>query len=293
MTVTTDQPDVEGVRLRLQHLPQGMQMLAVGALAALTSRSDTFTTTEVVNVLATLRLPPVANPSAVLGRLRTRRLLMRPTASTWSLTPLGHDLLAKEAAAVSVPALAVELGQTPGAELGETRLSVIPPFLGPLAGNPGLAQLLSQTDFDRNVMLITRFPKSADDPFAELIGKIRVAVAEHGLVLQVASDSAVEDTLWANVVTYMWASKYAIVLMDKADDALNSNVLIEVGGMLMTGRKCAILKDESIKVMPSDIAGHIYRATDLSDHVASVAEVHKWLRDDLNSAACENCPAKH
>lgn len=267
-------------------------MLAVGALAAVTSGSNAFTTSDVVNVLSALRLPPVKNPSDALGRLRTTHLLIRPTPSTWALTPLGQNTLDKEAAAVSVPALALELGQTPGAELGNTRLSVIPPFLGPLAGNPGLARLLDQTDFDRNVMLITRFPRCEDDPFTGLIDKIRTAVSQHGLVLRVASDGAIEDTLWANVVTYMWASKYAIVLMDKAGDALNSNVLIEVGGMLMTGRKCAILKDENITDMPSDIAGHIYRPTRLSDHGASVNEVHKWLRDDLNSAACPACPTK-
>jgi hypothetical protein len=55
----------------------------------------------------------------------------------------------------------------------------------------------------------------------------------------------------------MWASKYAIVLMDKADGALNSNVLIEIGGMLMTGRKCAILRDQSVPAMPSELVGHI------------------------------------
>ncbi|MFD1714515.1 hypothetical protein ACFSBZ_08545 [Amnibacterium flavum] len=191
---------------------------------------------------------------------------------------------------MSVPALALELGQVPGAELGNTRLSVIPPFLGPMAGNPGLSRLLARTEFDRNVMLITRFPKTEEDPFNGLIGRIREAVSQHGLALQVASDSAVEDTLWANVVTYMWASKYAIVLMDHAGDAFNSNVLIEVGGMLMTGRKCAILKDTSIDTLPSDIAGHIYRPTPLSDHDASVGEIHKWLRDDLLSPACQACP---
>jgi hypothetical protein len=288
--VTANQfKDGDGVKLRLQRLPQGMKSLAVGALASVTSGSSNFTTKDVVAIMHALKLPPLGNPSDALGKLRVRDLLMRPSSSTWALTPEGEATLAREVAHISVQALALELGQVPGAQLGNTQMTVIPPFLGPMARNPGLKDLLSRSAFDRNVMLITRFPKTEDDPFGDLIRKLRIAVAEHGLELQVASDSATEDTLWANVVTYMWASKYAIVLMDRAGDQFNSNVLIEVGGMLMTGRKCAILKDASIENMPSDIAGHIYRPADLSDHKASVEEIHTWLRDDLHSAACGAC----
>ena len=289
---TNKATDGDGVKLRLQRLPQGMKALAVGALASITSGAGDFTTKDVVAILHALKLPPLGNPSDALGKLKARDLLMRPNPSTWALTPEGEVLLAQEAAHISVQALALELGQAPGAQLGNTQMSVIPPFLGPMAGNPGLKDLLSRSAFDNNVMLITRFPKTEDDPFGDLIKKLRIAVAEHGLELQVASDSATEETLWANVVTYMWASKYAIVLMDRAGDQFNSNVLIEVGGMLMTGRKCAILKDAAIETMPSDIAGHIYRSTDLSDHRASVEEIHKWLRDDLHSAPCAACPTK-
>jgi hypothetical protein len=38
--------------------------------------------------------------------------------------------------------------------------------------------------------------------------------------------------------------------MDTADGVLKSNALIEVGGMLTTGRRCAILRDTSVLVMP-------------------------------------------
>ncbi len=169
---------------------------------------------------------------------------------------------------------------------------LIPPFLGPMRAAPGLAQVLGDSPFEQNVMLITRFPKDPEDHFSKLIPKLREAVAAHGLRLLVASDGMKEDTLWANVVTYMWACKYAIVLLDKPGEALNSNVLIEVGGMLMTGRRCAILRDNSVPAMPSDLVGHIYKATDLADHEASVDEIHKWIRDDLGLGECGSCPSK-
>lgn len=267
-----------------------MQVLAVGALATLRSSDETFTTKEVTDLLKSLRLPPMANVSATLGRLRRDALLMRPTNTSWALTPKGESRLSKEAAHVPAQTLAVQLGHVSGSELGDRQHALIPPFLGPMGAAKGLSRLLDNSAFDQNVMLITRFPNDDEQPFVDLIKKIRTGVADHGLNLVVASDAMLEDTLWANVITYMWASKYAIVLMDTADGRLNYNVLIEVGSMLMTGRRCAILRDSTVPAMPSDLVGHIYKSTDLLDHAASVGEIHKWIRDDLGLGECANCP---
>jgi hypothetical protein len=283
--------DGDSVRLRLQGLPGPLQVLAVSSLAAMRSDTTSFTTADVTALITRLRLPPVANVSASLGRLRSQKLLMRPGKDLWSLTPLGEARLSNEAAHVPPHALAVDLDQVDGSEFGEQHHPLIPPFLGPMGAAPGLRRILNTAPFEQNVMLITRFPKGPEDHFAKLISTLREVVASHGLTLQVASDRMAEDTLWGNVVTYMWASKYAIVLMDSADGVLNSNVLIEIGGMLMTGRRCAILRDNSVPAMPSDLVGHIYKPTDLSDHDASVREIHTWIRDDLGLSSCPQCPA--
>lgn len=282
--------DGESVRLRLQRLPGPLQVLTVSSLAAM--RSDgTFATREVSELLLKLRLPPVANVSATLGRFRDQKFLMRPGNDLWSLTPLGEARLNDGAGHVPSHALAIDLGHS-GSEFGEQHHPLIPPFLGPMGAASGLQRILDDAPFEQNVMLITRFPRGPEDHFAQLIPTLRAAVASHGLTLQIASDGMAEDTLWANVVSYMWASKYAIILIDSADGVLNSNVLIEIGGMLMTGRRCAILRDTSVPVMPSDLVGHIYKPTTLVDHDASVGEIHTWLRDDLGLSACEDCLAE-
>jgi hypothetical protein len=280
----------EGIRLRLQGLPGPLQVLAVGALAALQSESGTFKTRQVTELMSTLRLPPLANVSATLSRLRGEKLLMRPNKDMWALTPLGEARLNDGAAKVSTYALAVHLGQVSGSEFGEQHHTLIPPFLGPMGAAPGLSRILDGSPFEQNVMLITRFPKGPEDHYVQLIPKLREAVAKHRLALRVASDGVAEDLLWANVVTYMWACKYAIVLMDTAQGMLNYNVLIEIGGMLMTGRRCAILRDTSVPQMPADLVGHIDKPTDLADHNASVNEIHRWIRDDLALGECEACP---
>lgn len=290
----TDTPTVEAsgesVRLRLQSLPGPAQVLAVGALAGTRAGDGTFTTGAVADLMNQLRLPPAANLSAALGRLRSQNLVMRPSPNSWALTPSGEKRLATSGSQVAPQSLAVAVNGSSGSEFGERHHTLIPPFLGPMGAAPGLASVLAESPFEQNVMLITRYPKDDDDHFSQLIPKLGRAVAEHGLRLLVASDAMREDTLWSNVVTYMWASKYAIVLLDKAGDALNPNVLVEVGGMLMTGRRCAILRDKSVAEMPSDLIGHIYKPTDLADHAATAAEVHKWIRDDLVAGACRSCP---
>ncbi len=279
----------DSVRLRLQALPVPSRALALGALAGARSGDGVFSTKQVADLMTDLRLPPVGNLSATLGRLRGQNLVMQPAAGTWALTPLGER--EANAQGVAVPGAAVQAaGQPSGSEFGERHHDLIPPLLGPMGAAPGLNRVLDESPFEQNVMLITRFPKDEEDHFAKLIPQLRGAVAAHGLRLLVASDGMKEDTLWANVVTYMWASKYAIVLLDKPGEALNSNVLIEIGGMLMTGRRCAILRDQSVPAMPSDLVGHIYKGADLADHDASVAEIHKWIRDDLSLGACPSCP---
>lgn len=270
-----------GVRLRLQFLPGPLQVLAVAALAEGRSKVGRFSTKDVADLFTALRLPPMSNLSAALGRLRAQSFVMNPSAGLWSLTPAGERRLATEASHVPPGELARTLGLSQGAKFGEVEHATIPPFLAPVGSSLGLRNVLSKSPFERNVMLITRFPKDDADHFGGLIDEIRQAVNEHGLVLHLASDGNARDTLWENVVTYMWACKYAIVLMDSADGSLNSNVLIEIGGMLMTGRRCAILRDESVPAMPSDLVGHIYKPTKLADHGGTVAVIHEWISTDL------------
>jgi hypothetical protein len=173
---------------------------------------------------------------------------------------------------------------------------VVPPALAPPGLLQGLQRFLDNHPFETNVFAMTRFPESEDndsDPVAPAIRAARDVCAMHGLELHLASDRAIQDELWANVTAHMWASRYGLAFFeDRMKKGLNYNLTIEVGGMLTTGRRCALLRDSSVKAMPTDLVGQIYKPVDLSDTAAVATLVHEWIRDDLVLGSCRSCPSK-
>lgn len=119
----------------------------------------------------------------------------------------------------------------------------------------------------------------------------RDTCALHALELHLASDRAMHDDLWTNVTAHMWASRYGIGLFeDRVQRGLNHNLTIEIGGMLTTGRRCALLKDGSLEKMPTDLVGQIYKSVDLDRHESVADALHVWIRDDLGLPGCARCP---
>ena len=142
---------------------------------------------------------------------------------------------------------------------------------------------------------MTRFPDQPAhhdaDPVAAALSAARIACRQHGLAFHLASDRMIVDDLWANVAAHMWACRYGIAFFeDRRGRGINYNLTIEVGGMLMSGRRLALLKDTSIERLPTDLVGKIYKSIDLEcpDEAASV--IHVWLRDDLGLGRCPQCP---
>ncbi|CAN5880442.1 hypothetical protein BH23GEM7_BH23GEM7_07560 [soil metagenome] len=89
----------------------------------------------------------------------------------------------------------------------------------------------------------------------------------------------------------MWACQYGIgILENRVGRGLNYNAITEIGAMLMTGRRCAILKDRTAPQLPTDIAGQIYKPVDLSNLNSLGSTIHDWAAKDLSLGECERCP---
>lgn len=160
---------------------------------------------------------------------------------------------------------------------------------------PNLKSFLDDHPFERNVLGMTRFPDEEDaddpDPLKPVLHAARDVCALHGLEFHLASDRDIEEDLWQNVAAHMWASRYGIAFFEnRRGKGVNYNLSIEVGAMLMTGRRTAILKDTSIDNLPTDLVGKIYKSVDLDDVSAVKAKLHAWIRDDLRLTSCAECP---
>ena len=212
------------------------------------------------------------------------------------MTPVGRQEVLKLMGTVDAKDVEAELAGTPGAEFVSALHTTIPPSLAPARWQAGIARLLERYPFEQNVFCMTRFARrgaTLPDPIPAVIERLRGAAAGHDLVLHVASDRQAEDDLFGNVGAHMWACQYGIGLLENrlgATTGLNDNVLIELGSMMVTGRRCAILKDRTAPAAPSDLTAQLYKSVDFDDLGAVENAAHLWIADDLGRGRCAGCP---
>lgn len=270
----------------------------LGEVAGLRSDDGWFAPRDIDQIFESLRLPRPANVSQALVQLRRHGLVVqrRKKGQAWSVSPLGRRRIQDLLGSLDYPKIAAEMANSPGAEFAHVRHSVISPSFAPARWVPGIMRLLDRFPFEANVFGMTRYPKSETDtgyldPVKDVIEVVRSALKDHGLTLHLASDRQLDDELFGNVGAYMWACQYGIGLLeDRADSGLNYNVVAELGGMLITGRRCALLKDRTAPTLPTDLVGHIYKPVDFDDLAAVAGTVHLWVSEDLGLGRCRNCP---
>lgn len=270
------------VAVRLQQLPGPAKTLVVAHLVENRSDNGMFTTAQVAELLEQLAIPPLANLSNVLSRLQDKDYVTRNRAHQWRFTPLGRVAVQQVFRPDEIAQLYAETFSLGFSIVGDIRHPLIPPELAPPEIWSNLRGFLTRHSFETNVFMISRFPKDQEDPLDRAHEVARQTLSEEGLTLHVASDGAISDDLWSNVAAYMWASKYGLAIIeDRVGSGVNHNAAIEVGAMLMTGRRCALLKDRSVSKMPTDLIGRIYRPIDLDDSDTVMKAIADWVTDDL------------
>lgn len=272
----------------------------MGHLAGLRNQNNWFSASDVRTLLEALRVPAPANVDRDLGGLkRLGHVVRREQRPSWSVTPGGRERIRDLVGELDANSVAVELAAVPGAELGHVFHTLIPPSLAPVTWVSAIQRMLRDSPFERNVFCMTRFPEDETDteyldPVKPILAALRDALANHGLKMHLASDRQLTDDLYGNIAAHMWACQFGIGLFeDRLGRGLNENMLIEVGSMIVIGRRCALLKDEPIQKMPTDFVGQIYKEVNFSDVVSVVEAVHGWAASDLGLGPCPACPDTH
>ena len=243
-----------------------------------------------------LGLPRPAKVANVLSRLEQSGHVGRQknARASWRLTPRGQARSEELVDGMDLAALIAEGQGEAAPAFASLAHPTMPPWLAPPELLLPLRGFLTDHPFDLNVFGMTRFPDEQDgsdpDPIASALDVSRAACTDHGLEFHLASDRKIVDDLWSNIDAHMWACRYGIGFFeDRRKKGLNYNLTIEVGGMLTIGRRLALLKDVSIKRMPTDLVGKIYTDVNLDDSGAVSAIIHTWLRADLRLGACGKC----
>lgn len=294
--------------LVVQRLPSvGSRVLALGQVAGAHLGDGWFGPSNVDALFEALRVPPPGNTSQELARLREGGLVRkRKVKPSWTLTPEGVERCASLVGAIDFSALEMSIGLTEsgGTVFGHAVHAVVPPILAPVKWAHPIAQMLKEYDFDTNVFCMTRFPRDAADsefldPVTAAIPVVRESLHLHGLSLHLASDRTLDDDLYGNIAAHMWACRFGVALFeDRLERGLNHNMIIEVGAMMTTGRRCALLRDRTIdpsggtsgaETMPVDLVGQIYKSVDLDDLDGISKTVHRWVASDLGLGTCPKC----
>jgi hypothetical protein len=271
----------------------GEQVLAVARLVQSRAPSGLFAPREVDDLFDSIGLPRAGKISNVLGSLKTKGLLTQVKGgkgAVWKLTPEGKAQAEALATDMDLAVLVTESGGPAATLLGDTPHPVVPPSLAPPELLKPLHAFLEEYPFEHNVFGMTRFPSKPTggkrDPIGPALDATKKVCDKHGLVFHLASDRKIVDHLWPNVAAHMWGCRYGIAFFESVTDkGLNYNLTIEVGSCMVLGRRLALLKDKSLKAMPTDLVGAIYDDVELSKPSTVTKKLDTWITKTLTEPA--------
>jgi len=274
------------VALRVQGLGLVEQTLVLAQLQSGRTEDATVAPAAVAQMFDDFALPAPAKIGNMFASLVSKKYLTKVKGhASYKVTPSGAARVSEQLSGLDLVALVAENATGNGPVLGDTTTALLPPTMAPPALLHPLRGFLADHPFDTNVFGMTRFPDTKEgttDPVGRALAIAREVCKDHGLEFHLASDRAIVDDVWPNVMAHMWGSRYGIGFFeDSVERGLNYNMVTEVGAMSMSGRRVALLKDGSIEKMPTDFVGMIYKSVDLKIEATVRAEVEKWISDDL------------
>jgi hypothetical protein len=118
------------------------------------------------------------------------------------------------------------------------------------------------------------------DLHRKILKAIRGWCEKQGIVGLRADDKRYADELWPNVRTYMHGCGFGIAVFERlSTDEFNPNVSLEVGYMIALGKPVCVLKDSTLKTLPSDLIGRLYDNFNVQRPNSVKPKLDKWIND--------------
>ncbi len=131
----------------------------------------------------------------------------------------------------------------------------------------------------KTAFIIMQFSKT--NAHDKIVQTIKDTLNNHGIVGLRADDKEYADNLFANIKTYMHCCDFGISVFERIlEDNFNPNVSIEVGYMMGLRKNVCLLKDQTLKNLPTDLIGKLYKEFDPQDVGKTLPDqLEKWMKD--------------
>lgn len=140
---------------------------------------------------------------------------------------------------------------------------------------PMIQQFTQATPRERSVFIMTKYPDGAnpalDAELQAVIDTVKAAVTASGYHPHVAAEKKLHPNLWENVECQMLACARGIAIVeDKFNPKLNPNVAMEWGWMRAMRKPVLYLVENTVTVVPADVAGLIKSRFDWQNPQADI-----------------------
>jgi hypothetical protein len=132
---------------------------------------------------------------------------------------------------------------------------------------------------DSTAFIMMRFGTTA--AHQKITQAIQTCLRRFNVIALRADDKEYHSDLFYNILTYIHGCKFGIAVFERIEgDEFNPNVSLEVGYMLALAKPVCLMKDKTLKTMPVDLMGKMYRSFDPQNPIKSIPPVLlKWCQD--------------
>lgn len=134
-------------------------------------------------------------------------------------------------------------------------------------------------DGQKTVFIIMQFSNTTAHD--QIVQTIKDTLKKHKIIGLRADDKEYADDLLSNIKTYMHCTDFGIGVFERIlEDDFNPNVSLEVGYMMGLGKNVSLLKDKTLKNLPTDLIGKLYKSFDPQDITGTLPKkLEKWMID--------------
>lgn len=134
-------------------------------------------------------------------------------------------------------------------------------------------------DPTRLAFVMMQFGESKDH--REAFEAIRKTLEPHQIFALRADEKEYHNDLFYNVLTYIYGCRFGIAVFERIEsDSFNPNVSLEIGYMQGLEKQVCFLKERTLKTLPSDLTGKLYREFDLQSCYSTIQpKLLKWMAD--------------